>query len=142
MTHPRSENVYNTGNNEDNMEKSASMEKLPKPVYYVESPNDDTVLIGINVTVEHYRENAKSVTIVNWYDTTHERRMLADEISHEGDFFAFKRAEQEGGGFYYFSPMNLDIYNDKVKKRLNTGGIFTNEEDLIKAFLDSKGNDI
>ena len=61
--------------------------------------------------------------------------MIASETKQKDDYFAFKRIEREGGGVYYFTPMELDIYNSKVKQRLAAGSDFTNNEDLIKAFL-------
>lgn len=140
--------VTHSGNNNDthksadNVERTNSMEKLPKPVYYIESSNDDTVLVGINVTINHDRMGEQEVSKISWYDTSHERIMTASEIRQKDDFFAFKRIDQEGGGFYYFSPMNLEIYNNKVKQRLVAGSDFTNNEDLIKAFLTTTEDEV
>lgn len=140
--------VTQSGNNNDahksadNVERTNSMEKLPKPVYYIESSNDDTVLVGINVTINHDRMGEQEVSKISWYDTSHERIMTASEIRQKDDFFAFKRIDQEGGGFYYFSPMNLEIYNNKVKQRLVAGSDFTNNEDLIKAFLTTTEDEV
>lgn len=136
MKHSENENINDKENNvENNIEKVDSMEKLPKPVYYIESPNDDTVLVGIDVTINHDRTAEQEISKIRWYDTSHERIMTASETRHKDDFFAFKRVDQEGGGVYYFTPMNLEIYNNKVKQRLAAGSDFTNNEDLIKAFL-------
>jgi len=132
MTHSGNENINGKDNN---IEKIDSMEKLPKPVYYIESPNDDTVLVGINVTINHDITAEQEISIVRWYDTSHERIMTASETKHKDDYFAFKRVDQEGGGLYYFTPMDLEIYNNKVKQHLAAGSDFTNNEDLIKAFL-------
>lgn len=131
MTHSENGNI----NDKDNVEKVDSMEKLPKPVYYIESPNDDTVLVGINVTIDHDRIGEQEISKISWYDTSHERIMTASETRRKYDYFAFKRIDQEGGGFYYFTPMNLEIYNNKVKQHLAAGSDFTNNEDLIRAFL-------
>lgn len=131
MTRSGNENA----NNENNVEKVDSMEKLPKQVYYIESPNDDTVLVGINVTINRDRMGEREIFKISWYDTSHERIMTASETRRKDDRFAFKRIDQEGGGVYYFTPMELDIYNSKVKQRLAAGSDFTNNEDLIKAFL-------
>lgn len=121
-------------NVELNSDTGESMEKLPKPVYYVESPNDDTVLLGLNVTVEHIKVKDNSVDIVHWHDTSHERYMEAAEIRRKDDYFAFKRSEEEGGGYYYFTPMSLDIYKEKVKDQLIAGRDFETEEDMFDAF--------
>ncbi len=124
-----------THSGDKNVEDENSMEELPKPVYYIESPDDDTVLVGINVTIDHDRMGEQKISIIRWYDTSHERIMVASETSQEDDRFAFKRIDQEGGGSYYFTPMDLEIYNSKVKRHLPAGPDFTDNEDLIRAFL-------
>ena len=112
------------------------VKKLSKPVYYVESPDDDTVLVGMDVTIVRYRKEEELFYIVNWWDSTpHERRIGASQIKIEGEFFAFKRIDEEGGQTYYFRPMTLEIYNAKVKDRLIGKKDFENETDMINAFL-------
>ena len=125
----------NTNERASDAERTNQHEKLPYPVYYIESADDDTVLIGIGVSVNHNKIGEESTAIIRWYDTNHERAMTASEIVQEDNIFTFKRVEQEGGGRYHFTPMNLEIYNSKVKRRLINGSDFTNDEDLIKAFL-------
>ena len=126
----------------NNAEKASNKEKLPKPVYYIESPDDNTVLVGIDTIIEHDKIGDQEVSMISWYDTRHERIMTASETMQKGDFFAFKRIGQEGGGTYYFAPMNLEIYKGKVKDRLTNGGDFTNDDDLIKAFLETLEDEI
>lgn len=112
-----------------NIESSNSGEKreaMPVPVYYVESPTDKTVLVGIDVEVVE-RGGEKYVT---WHDTAHERMMKAVEIQQKDDYFAFRR---DNGNEYYFEPMTCNIYNEKVKDKLN-GGDFENDAALIEAF--------
>lgn len=131
--------VTQAGNSDDNKDIPQDnpeivgnrTEKLSKPVYFIESSNDGTVLVGIDVTIRR----AEDDTTVSWYDTTRERVMTATETSQEEDRFVFKRAEEEGGGTYSFTPMDLETYNNKVKQRLLAGPDFTNEEDMIKGFL-------
>ena len=41
--------------------------------------------------------------------------MLASETRQKDNSFAFKRIDEEDGGFYHFMPMNLNIYENKVK---------------------------
>ena len=48
--------------------------KLPKPVYYVESPDDRTVMLVIKVTVI---ETLSDGILISWWDPTHERCMIA-----------------------------------------------------------------
>ena len=106
-------------------------EAYKKAVYYIESSNDDTVLVGIDVKVLPLEDGN---SVVTWFDTIKDRAMTATEIRDEDSFFAFKRADEEGGQFYYFQPMTLDIYKDKVKDKLSNGGDFNDVKDLIAAF--------
>ena len=113
---------------------SETQENLPMPVYYVESSDDDSVLVGINVAIKH---NDDDTAVVSWFDTAHERAMVADEIRQGDDYFAFKRSDSEGGQMYKFTPMNLDIYNEKVKSELIAGKEFSSDEEMIQAFLNT-----
>lgn len=135
------DNKY-TNQIEDNKDVVNSKEFLPKPVYFIESTNDSTVLVGIGVTIERSNINDRNVSKIRWYDTSHERAMTASETKQKDDLFAFKRVEQEGGGTYYFTPMNLDIYNKKVKRRLMGGYDFTSNEQLTEAFLSTLEDEI
>ncbi len=112
--------------------KSETREQLPEPVYYIESSDDNTVLVGINPAIEKHDDGTATIT---WHDTTRERAMTADEIRQEEDYFAFKRIDDEGGQFYKFTPMDLDIYNDVVKRELHSTREFSSKEELIRAFL-------
>ena len=113
-------------------ENAEAREVLPAPVYYVESSDDNSVLIGMDVTVE---KNPDGTALVTWHDTTRERAMMADEVKNEDDFFAFKRTDEEGGQFYKFSPMTLELYNEKVKAELIAGQDFDNPDEMTAAFL-------
>ena len=93
--------------------KDHSIEKLPKPVYYVESSDDTSVLVGIDVTI-NYLNNGKQRAVIKWFDTVKERIMSASEIKIQDNCLVFRRTEEEGGGVYSFMPMNLDIYNNKI----------------------------
>ena len=128
-------NKKNEENNGNRFRGDNDRKKLPRLVYYVESPNDDTVLVGINVIITHDKMLGKDIFVVRWYDTSHERVMTMSEIWRRGNQFAFKRIEREGGGLYYFAPMNLEIYNEKVKKRLIAGADFKSEEEMVNEFL-------
>lgn len=125
--------IFNKTANKKNSDSTWTKRTLPEPVYYVFSPHDDTVCVGIDVVVQ--KDNDRLV--ISWWDTTHERCMLASNIIYNSDFFAFKRIDSEGGGLYFFIPMDLDIYNMRVKSFLISGGEFDNKEDMIKAFLES-----
>ena len=123
---------------DDSIIKIIERKKLPKPVYYIESPSDNTVLVGVDVSITDYEVDGDSYSIVKWRDTVRERIMYAAEIKQQGDFLTFRREDREGGGHYYFMPMNLEVYNSKVRQRLVNGLDFENEDDLINAFLDIK----
>ena len=106
-------------------------EKAKTPVYYVESSGDDTVLVGIDVKI-HRLENGS--TIVSWFDTVRERSMSAEEIRDENNYFAFKRAEEEGGQVYRFTPMDLKLYDEKVRDKLLSKKEFSSTEEMYNAF--------
>ena len=119
--------------NKDADYENETTKKLPASVYYVESNEDGTVLVGMKVTIRRISNNH---FVVSWWDPTHERCMSASEINCEGDSFSFKRISEEGGQTYYFRPMTLEIYNTRVKDRLLGKREFDNEEEMIKAFLE------
>ena len=86
----------------------------------------------MDVIVEHKHD----VTTISWYDNNaHGRCMEASETTWENGCFSFKRSDCPGDWVYHFTPMSLEIYYEKVKQRLLDGSDFTNNEDLIKAFL-------
>jgi hypothetical protein len=123
--------------NQSHAEYDESFEKLPKPVYYIESPEDKSVLIGIDVTLE---KTSSDKVIVSWYDTVRERSMLAAETKTKDDMFAFQRADSDEDEHYLFTPMSLDIYNEHIKSRLQDGPDFNSIDDLNEAFLHTKHN--
>ena len=104
---------------------------MPYPVYYIES-SDDTVLVGIKVTITILHHNCFEIS---WWDPYYERRMVSSKIKKDGDNLSFKRIEEDGGQMYCFRPMTLEIYNDKVKENLLERIEFDNEVDMINGFL-------
>ena len=123
-------------------EKTRSRKRLPEPVYYVESPDDETVLVAMDVIVEHRKSTKQDKTIITWYDTTHERVMEASETTWKDGCFSFKRSDSPVEWVYHFTPMNLEIYYERVKHRLADGSDFTNNEDLMKAFLETLEDEV
>ena len=121
--HVINESVYRSGN---------GRLCLPEPVYYINSPTDDTVLVGLDVVIK----KEKGVYMVSWWDPSHQRCMTAAKIMKNSDFFAFKRSEREGGHLYFFTPLDLETYNIKVKNHLIGGRNFKSKEEMIQAFLD------
>ena len=128
--------ISNTPNDKKSDNSARTYRVLPEPVYYVFSPQDDTVLVGIDVIVRKSNNNY----IVSWWDPTHERVMTALKITCDSDYFAFKRMDREGGQLYFFIPMDLDIYYKRVKRFLISGRDFDTKEEMIKAFHDAEGN--
>ena len=125
--------IFHKTTNDKNSDNSTwTRMALPEPVYYVFSPQDGTVLVGIDVVV-HMGNNRY---VVSWWDPSHERSMTASKITCDSDYFAFKRVDSEGGQIYFFIPMDLDIYNNRVKRFLISGRAFDNIEEMIKAFRD------
>ena len=122
-------------NNRRPEELDDSFEKLPKPVYFIESPEDKSVLVGIDVTLEKTPSNK---VIVSWFDTVRERSMLAAETRSNGDLFAFRRADSDKDEHYLFSPMDINTYNNYVKSKLQDGRDFESIDDLNEAFLQTK----
>ena len=104
-------------------------------VYYVESPTDHTVLIAMDVAIEREEKDGEIVYVVNWYDTNRMRGMTTLKIEQKDDGgFSFKRIEGLKDREYSFVPMNLEIYNTKVRPELFNAPEFASNEELTKFF--------
>ena len=110
---------------------------LPNKVYFVESMQDNSVLIAINA----FLKKINGEKYISWFDTSHERIFKISEINQDGNNIVIKRIESDGGGTYILYPLNLKIYNDRVKDRFSIHQSFDNEEDLISAFLNTIDDD-
>jgi len=111
--------------------KPKETESLPQRVYFVRCPNDETVLVAIDVQIDEEH--------VRWFDTVKGRvmRFSQKELTDEGHF-TFSRSEiDEGAGEYEYTfvPMNLDVYEQYVKDRLIQGKSFDSTEDVIASFI-------
>ncbi|MBI4692360.1 MAG: hypothetical protein HY773_02950 [Candidatus Terrybacteria bacterium] len=107
--------------------------KLPARVYYVFSPEDDTVLLALDIRI--------SGDTISWFDTVKERIMHISQIQAEdSDRLILKTPEQEGGKVYVFTPLTLEIYKDKVKKRILVPQEFKNKEEMLQAFEKTREN--
>ena len=118
-------------------ETAQQLRQLPDLVYFVESPTDGTVLIAMDVVIEDIIEKGRQDIVISWYDTAHERKMVAEKVrfTADGMQFSFVRAAREGGQEYFFTPLNLKIYNERIRKKLIHDQEFQNDEDLKQAFL-------
>ena len=110
-----------------------NVEFLSKEVYYVECENDDTVLVAVRPRIQ----TDAGRQYFAWYDTCHERMMRAIDIKNEDGIISFMRDDAGGNRAYRFTPMTLEIYNDKVKKKLIAGRDFDNINQLLEAFIDT-----
>jgi len=142
--------LFKKNNNTNDQTGDSGKQKLPeglrkivgmkvpissKPVYYIESPTDETVLVAINPGATY---NEDGTAEIEWFDTIKDRCMIAVSTQKKGDCFAF--AVDAGDGkcnYYYMCPMNLRIYNERVKDHLIGHKEFDNEEDMIQAFLET-----
>lgn len=96
-------------------------------MYYVESPQDGSVRLAIDVIW-----NQDSNTI-SWFNTLRTITFsVAEVLSANPEYFTFARAEAEGGGLYTLMPLSLEIYNKKIKPALRQPPHFDNEGQLFK----------
>lgn len=104
-----------------------------KKVYYVESKEDSTVQIAMDLKVIEDR--------ITWFDTIKERGMHIKKITDNNpEHFVFVRESNGDEQTYTFVPMTLEIYNTKVKDSLIHGRDFDKLEDLEKAFEETKND--
>lgn len=131
-------------------------------VYYVESDQDESVLVAVGLTIQrsfhggenkaggndgdvNRRENGYKyengnlgdggVYFLEWFDTVYWRRMTASEVWTENGELFFKRIESEGGGTYHFMPMTVATYNQFVRDELFGAKDFIDDEEVRLAFL-------
>lgn len=107
-------------------------QRLPAPVYHVESETDPTVLVAINVWL--------SGQSISWFDTVKERLMHGEILEETPAKFVFRRDPQAGGQTYTFVPMTLEIYRSAIRGRLAGGRDFDDEQAMVEAFLQSFKN--
>jgi hypothetical protein len=112
-------------------------EKLPAEVYYIESPTDDTVTIGLDVELV----DNKFGRSVRWFDTRKSRCIYVSGATAGNDGeLVFHREEKDGDGNkfyvgdYSFRPMTLDIYEQKAKGKLLSPPDFNSEEEMLAEF--------
>jgi hypothetical protein len=112
----------------NDFEKMKSLEiKLPARVYYVSSPDDNTVLLALDVNILS--------DAIHWFDTVKERVVHMAQVQAEYPAeFTFKTPDQEGGRTYTFTPLTLEVYNNKVKSEVLVPQEFSSEEEMLSAF--------
>ncbi|OGN10114.1 MAG: hypothetical protein A3C61_01170 [Candidatus Yanofskybacteria bacterium RIFCSPHIGHO2_02_FULL_39_10] len=103
-------------------------------VYYVSSSDDGTVLIALNVKID-------GNDYINWFDTVKDRIMkIGKIIDDNSEHFVFQRSDSQAKGVYTFVPMTLNLYNEKVKSKVLIPQDFSSEEQMLKAFEETKNN--
>ncbi|HEU0048137.1 MAG TPA: hypothetical protein VFQ43_11090 [Nitrososphaera sp.] len=96
-------------------------------VYYIYSPTDSTVLLGLNLKIRN--------KTISWFDTVKERIMTAKELKEtDQGCIDFVREESEGGESYTCIPLTLQLYREKVKVKLLAPKEFDSEKEMIRAF--------
>lgn len=111
--------------------KENTMErKLPARAYYISSPDDTTVLLGLDVIIRD--------KMIRWYDTVKERMFEIGDIQEDApEQLVFTRkdsvTENEPARVYTLQPLTLDLYNAHVKSKLRAGEDFDSVEKLYDA---------
>jgi len=98
-------------------------------IYFVDSSEDDTVLIAIDP--RYTPEN----NAVQWFDTVKARlKKVANfmEVSPEKIIF-----QDEDGAIYNFESMNLEIFNEKVKDQIRGAKDYKTQEEMEEALRKS-----
>lgn len=114
--------------------KSNPKIKFPEKIYYIKSEQDETVLWGMEVSVNG--------DFIKWFDGTKERIMkIKNKIQNNDGSFSFERADGDIGAVYNLSKMTLALYNENIKSKLMSPEEFSDEEELIKSFESTINSD-
>lgn len=108
---------------------------LPEPLYLVWSPNDESVLLGMQVVVEKVRVLGRIIVRVSWFDSTRNRVMQAAAFRKGKTFWAFRRPKYNGGGEYYFVPLTYELYDKRVRRYVIGGELATDEVSMRQLLL-------
>lgn len=108
---------------------------LPEPLYLVWSPDDKSVLLGMNVVVEKVRARGRILVRVSWYDSAKNRVMQAAAFRKGKTFWAFRRPKYNGGGEYYFVPLTYELYDKRVRSHVVGGELVADETSMRELLL-------
>jgi len=107
------------------------IKNIKDTVYFVSSDKDATVLLAMDIKIND--------GYISWFDTVKERMMKIKSTKDiDGDSFVFKR-DDGNSSEYHFTPITLEIYNNKVGDRLISPRKYDNEEDLVEDLKATKG---
>jgi hypothetical protein len=92
--------------------------------YFVESPNDDTVLLAIDVRLDEGQ--------VEWFDTVRDRAfpVRACRETRDGVFVVTDHTE------FRFRPLTLELYNERVIAQVTGHRSFGSTEELQRYYAD------
>jgi hypothetical protein len=102
------------------------MEFNPKRVYFVESKEDDTVLLALEPEL---RENGHEMC---WFDTLRPRIKHGDVIKDEEKSMVFK---SQDGAKYRFRMLTLKLYDAKVKDQVDGSPAFSSPAEMHKFYV-------
>ncbi len=106
-----------------------------KPLYFVSSESDSTVLLAMDIRISNDIENT-----IRWFDSVKERIMHIEKIIDQSPLhFVFQRKSGKNE-VYTFVPLTLEIYNREVKNRILIPHNFATEDEMTNAFLETKNN--
>lgn len=108
-------------------EEHMTRKKLPARVYAVAS-EDPSVLVAMDVSIDDQT--------IRWFDSVKGRVMkIRSIIDDNPEHFIFER---EGGVRYLFEPLTIEIYRAKVKNGVLVPRDFDNQEDMLRAFEETR----
>jgi hypothetical protein len=103
-----------------------------KNLYFVESPEDQTVLVAIDA---FYVPRSQTI---HWFDTVKERIKKVNEIIEIGpEKLVFR---DETGTTYAFQKLTLEIFNERVKAKMVNVGDWKTEEEMEKGLRSAYKN--
>ena len=110
--------------------------RLPRRVYSVDAPDDDTVLVGINPEVRRLGDGQLEVFWLDPFYPLPDRSRRAASVTRVGEGIEFVEVGEESR-IYRLQPITLDFYNERVRGRLINPQDFDTIEDLETALLRS-----
>lgn len=101
-------------------------EQFLGPLFYVESNQDKTVLLALDVNVID--------NTMRWFDSNKERVFIIHAFNKQenGNIILEKESSQPEKTIYTLVPMTLEIYNQQVKNKLDKKKEFTDLQELYK----------
>lgn len=116
-------------NGSDGAIHNPHQERLPAPVYYISSPDDKSVMVGIDVRLLIYEPGRAKILWDDPFYPNNPRVRWFTAARKNDEAFEFREAESNNT--YCFEPMTLDIYNETVRYKLMNGRDFDSIEEPI-----------